>query len=961
MTRSTRQRPGSRSRRASVATALAAPLVALPMLVGTASSATAPDGTESTTVTLITGDVVTYQERPGEPVFSVEAAPRDGAAPVTFLSYGEGDDFYVYPSDVADHVFDGQLDEELFNIPGLIRQGLDDASTPGELPVIVTFDRERDAEQLERDAGALPAIADPVAVEPVNGVGVTVDLGDADRFRAAVLDAPSRGTSGRHSGVPSSDLGGDVERIVLDQVLHLDLDESVPQIGAPQAWDAGYTGEGVTVAVLDTGVDASHPDLDGQVAAEADFTGGETTGDPHGHGTHVASTIAGTGAASGGQYAGVAPDATVISGKVCDADGNCPSSAIMAGMEWAAENAAIVNMSLGTDAPSDGTDILSQLLNELSAETGTLFVTSAGNAGPTSGTVSAPGAADAALAVGAVDKSDQLAGFSSRGPRLGDFAVKPDITAPGVGIVAARASGTTPPEPVGDHYMSADGTSMAAPHVAGAAALVSQARPGLDAATLKDALVSTATDGGYRAWEQGTGRVEVPRAIDQGIYATASVGFGDLSEADTPATETVVYANHTDADVTLRLQADLSDETGRAVDEGFSLSAETVSVPAGGQATVTATVDPRALAGSGPVGGVVTAITDGASLRTTVGFGTSPAQGQDPFAPSSTTWTSPTDGWVLGWIPCGDTLCAELRRTTDGGRSWSEANAPDVRPSEYGEQTRVFFAERGRRSIGLVTAGRELYVSFDGARTWQREDLGLDRYGAIDATRESVYLAGLTATDSTVSTRVFSTPIKKRRWTRVRGIEMSNPGGAATTLTDVATEDRAVQASTSSFGGEGRVWSAPKGKRFTTASPCNEWSAMRVGAASAARQFTLCTYNAGRGHSDKELKATTDGVSYSTMSMAPRIGITTDFAVADESTLAIGATGGDMGIVLISFDGGQTWESTLAEPNTGPVVDLDFQDSSHGTLVTGYPTLGTSRVYRTVDGGRTWIRQGFAG
>src|SRR5690606_13046316 len=120
----------------------------------------------------------------------------------------------------------------------------------------------------------------------------------------------------------------------------------------------------------------------------------------------VASTIAGTGNASDGQYVGVAPDADLVSGKVCDAQGQCQTSVIMAGMTWAAERADIVNMSLGGDIASDGTDVLSQLVDDLTAKTGALFVTAAGNAGPATGTVSAPAAADSALAVGAVDKSD---------------------------------------------------------------------------------------------------------------------------------------------------------------------------------------------------------------------------------------------------------------------------------------------------------------------------------------------------------------------------------------------------------------------------------------------------------------------------------------------------------------------------------------------------------------------------
>ncbi|GAB3858608.1 hypothetical protein GCM10029963_58560 [Micromonospora andamanensis] len=215
------------------------------------------------------------------------------------------------------------------------------------------------------------------------------------------------------------------------------MEHSVPQIGAPAAHQAGFTGQGVRVAVLDTGVDAAHPDLTGRVAESRNFTEETNPGDIVGHGTHVASIIAGSGAASDGRNRGVAPDATVLSGKVCEEYG-CTESAILAGMQWAATEveADVVNLSLGgADTPE--VDPLEEAVNTLTEQTGALFVISAGNAGR-AGTVGSPASADAALAVGAVDRDDQLADFSSQGPRVGDDALKPEITAPGVDIVAAR-------------------------------------------------------------------------------------------------------------------------------------------------------------------------------------------------------------------------------------------------------------------------------------------------------------------------------------------------------------------------------------------------------------------------------------------------------------------------------------------------------------------------------------------
>ncbi len=126
------------------------------------------------------------------------------------------------------------------------------------------------------------------------------------------------------------------------------LDRNLIQVNAQAAWDAGATGQGAKLAVLDTGVDATHPDLAGRVAAAEDFTGAVDPTDRLGHGTHVAGIAAGSGAAAAGERRGLAFDADLLVGKVCDDTGSCADSAIIAGMEWAAaQGAKVVNLSLG--------------------------------------------------------------------------------------------------------------------------------------------------------------------------------------------------------------------------------------------------------------------------------------------------------------------------------------------------------------------------------------------------------------------------------------------------------------------------------------------------------------------------------------------------------------------------------------------------------------------------------------
>jgi len=182
----------------------------------------------------------------------------------------------------------------------------------------------------------------------------------------------------------------------IDGVRKASLDKSVPQIGAPVAWAKGYTGKGIKVAVLDTGVDTTHPDLKTQVTAAKNFTSARDTSDHFGHGTHVASIIAGTGAKSGGKYKGVAPGARILNGKVLDDDGTGDDSSIIAGMEWAAQQGAdIVNLSLG-GADTPGVDPLEAEVNKLSEQKGILFAIAAGNEGEGGdSTIDSPGSAAA--------------------------------------------------------------------------------------------------------------------------------------------------------------------------------------------------------------------------------------------------------------------------------------------------------------------------------------------------------------------------------------------------------------------------------------------------------------------------------------------------------------------------------------------------------------------------------------
>ncbi|WP_051864842.1 S8 family serine peptidase [Streptosporangium roseum] len=521
-----------------------------------------PDG-----VTLITGDRVVITGS-GQ---RIEPGPGRRVSFIRQLIDGH---VYVIPSDARPLLAQGLLDRRLFDVTQLLAWRYDDAAT-ADIPLIIQSGRVPPGARTTRSLVGLGMNA--LSVPKASAARTWKDL-----------------TGGVHA------LGATRTKLWLDGRRTFDLDRSVKQIGAPQAWERGLTGKGVTVAVLDSGYDAGHPDLQDIVIQERNFSNDPDMRDTVGHGTHVASIVAG----AGGQYRGVAPGARLAIGKVGSA--YVRDSAILAGMEWAAVEvkAKIVNMSLGgPDTPE--LDPLEQAVNILSERTGALFVVSAGNRRDLP--VSSPGSADAALTVGAVDRDDRLARFSSKGPRKGDHAIKPDVTAPGVGIMAAAAEGTAD----GPH-IALSGTSMAAPHVAGAAAILAEQHPDWAGGQLKSALIGSARPmDGATPYEGGAGRVDVPRAINQPIVADKPNVWAAFSWDDSTRTQTttLTYANSGDAPVTLNLATD---------GDTVKLSTRRLDVPAGGTASVTLTIDAGGKA-PGDYPGTITATSGEMTVRTLAG------------------------------------------------------------------------------------------------------------------------------------------------------------------------------------------------------------------------------------------------------------------------------------------------------------------------------------------------------
>jgi serine protease AprX len=369
-----------------------------------------------------------------------------------------------------------------------------------------------------------------------------------------------------------------VARIIWDRPIGGEMNRVAVTVGARAIQQTlGYTGAGIGVAVIDSGVTTWHDDLtyygtssvvktkNGQrVAAFVDFVNNRTSPyDDNGHGTHVAGIIAGNGFDTLGARAGIAPSAHLVSLKVLDREGRGVISDVIAAIDWAVTNKAlynirVINLSVGAAVTeSYNTDPLT-LAAKRAVDAGIVVVTAAGNLGRNAlgqtqyGGITAPGNAPWVLTVGAsshegtVTRTDDTMGpYSSRGPSAVDFQAKPDLVAPGTGIVSLS-------DPLSQMYvskaafllkgllfsnqkpyLSLTGTSMSSPVVAGSVALMLQANPNLTPNLVKAILQYTAQEyPGYNALTQGAGFLNTKGAVELArFFKTAQPGNHYLSSS----------------------------------------------------------------------------------------------------------------------------------------------------------------------------------------------------------------------------------------------------------------------------------------------------------------------------------------------------------------------------------------------------------------------------------------------
>jgi serine protease AprX len=305
------------------------------------------------------------------------------------------------------------------------------------------------------------------------------------------------------------------------------LNIATQEVGARIANRSGYTGKGVGIAILDTGT-YPHPDLTmprNRIIAFKDFVNKKISAyDDNGHGTFVAGVAAGNGYGSRGEYAGVAPDAEIISIKVMDNKGQGNTSDILAGMQWVVDNhkefnIRVMSLSLGSETSSIvKNDPLAVAVGEV-WKRGIVVVAAAGNSGPRQGTITTPGVNASIITVGAVDdkrttdiSDDEIAEFSSRGPALGGI-LKPDVVAPGVDVVSLNTdknykSGQIP-SVLKKKYITLSGTSVSTPIVSGLAALMFEKNPDYTPNQIKKLFMENCHSISNDKYAEGSGIVEI--------------------------------------------------------------------------------------------------------------------------------------------------------------------------------------------------------------------------------------------------------------------------------------------------------------------------------------------------------------------------------------------------------------------------------------------------------------------
>ncbi|NMC09443.1 MAG: S8 family peptidase [Methanothrix sp.] len=428
--------------------------------------------------------------------------------------------------------------------PALVEHLL--AGDSKKIPVIVLLKGESDQKLEGLDVKyryrLIPGVAGEAAPSAIDDIAKSNFVQGIYYDESAQISTPNNNSSGSEAFYGSSSLSAS------------------QYIGADKLWKRGIDGRGVTVAVIDSGIDENHPDLVGKVVGEKNFLADETTTDDLlGHGTMVAGIIAGSGAASNGKYRGVAPGADLLSVKVINSKGEGRVSDIIAGIEWAIYNGAdILSLSLGGINLGETNPPITMAADK-AADAGVVVCVAAGNRNSSKaegqtfasqadsdrstvdlsqvdgenkdvylllvpivlalppGLIDSPGDGVKVITMGATDYNGHMAGFSGSGPTRDD-RIKPDVVAPGVGIVSTIPPGLEKPDYIDEYYARESGTSLSTPVAAGFAALMLQENANITPAGIKAVMIrgahklNNSLGEQYEEYYQGAGLLDAPRS-----------------------------------------------------------------------------------------------------------------------------------------------------------------------------------------------------------------------------------------------------------------------------------------------------------------------------------------------------------------------------------------------------------------------------------------------------------------
>ena len=408
------------------------------------------------------------------------------------------------------------------------------------------------AESAERFVNVIVQGLSPMAVDDaVESVGGTVER-------------PLPIVNGASARVPESSLPALRSRPGIVQVSNDDKIEFQGSFGdtkriqktvsSDKLWAEGIDGSGATVAILDTGIHASHPDLAGRVVHCEDLSGERNTvahcADTYGHGTFMAGLVAGNGSSSNGKYSGAAPGANLVAIKAAGFDGSTDVSNILAGIQWAVAfkdtyGIRVLNLSLGTNSAQDYRLSPLNFAVQRAWHAGIVVVVSAGNTGPGSSTVMKPGDDPYVITVGASSdmgtsniNDDIVTGFSGRGPTRSNGLSKPDVVSPGMKTISLRSPGSAidqkyPTARVDGNYFRGSGTSMSTATVSGVVAQMLQRDPSLTPDDVKAKLMATGRQiSDTDPFRAGAGLIDAYAAATSAASATQdfqlSTGLGSL-------------------------------------------------------------------------------------------------------------------------------------------------------------------------------------------------------------------------------------------------------------------------------------------------------------------------------------------------------------------------------------------------------------------------------------------------